>query len=421
MTKVTNAEELQQAVKDGATDIVVEGTISGAPSIILPQGATLSGGTLEFKGKGVGLTKDNTLRDLTITTLPHEVAVYNDVTVADAGTMTLENLTTVGQVYLVAEGELMKIHVQADGVHVKEADLRGRVEQPHGYNVDVLQGGLTLWNRQPDEASSFTATLKGIKIGTEATPVRGSGVFLAGRGDREGKPAGGAFMADLVETGDVFTDGGIVLGTPDKITGGVFVVSNAVVKRVENNGKTTTHGPNDMVLDLWGEVGEWVVNDSVTSTGPSGIGFVNFGTMGTLEVNAPIVTSGSGARGFNLYDGSIQQATFESITTHGDGAIGIQVSKPMGPLTVRGDVRTTGGEGMSLVKGVQTKLKATAVSLKEGADVKALEIAGTMRTEGDDVVTFEVLDGATVHELKVGEIEAVGERSERLDVSGDVP
>ncbi|MDP9800967.1 hypothetical protein J2S49_001043 [Arcanobacterium wilhelmae] len=417
---VADAAQLADAIAAGAQNIVIEGTIAGSPSITLPEGATLSGGELKFTGKGVRLTKDNTLRDITISTVDYEVAVYNSSEVADAGTLRLENVTTDGQVYIAAEGATKKIRLETDGVFVRTADVRSRIDQPHGYGVDVLQGAFTAWNRQADSDSEFTATLKGISAGTKDAPVRGSGVFVAGYADREGKLTGGAFRADLLETGDVYSDGGIAPGTPDKITGGVFVVSGAIVDRVENNGAVTTYGQNDMVLDLWGDTPEWIANAPITSYGASGIGFVNFGNMGHLEVNAPIVTNGGGARGFNVYDGTMESAVFDSITTTGDGAIGIQVSKPMGTITVKGDVATTGGEGTSLVKGVQMTLKAIGVSIKPGADVAGIDIAGTVRTKGANLNSFEILEGAKVGTLKVGAVEADGEGSKRVEITGEV-
>lgn len=420
-TTVTNVEELQQALADGVQDIRVEGTIKGSPSITLAPGTSLSGGALKFTAKGVRLTKDNTLSDITIETVDYEAAVYNDTTVEDAGTLTLNNVVTVGQIYIVAEGSLSKVRVEANRVHVKAADVRGRVEQPHGFGVDVLQGGFTLWNRNADKNSEFTATLKGINIGTDLTPVRGSGVFLDGYTDREGKLTGGSLTVDILETGTVITDGGIVQGTGDKITGAVFVLGGAIVDRVENNGPTVTHGANDMALDLWGRTPEWIVNAPVTTTGASGIGFVNFGAMGHLEVNAPIATTGLGARGFNVYDGSMESAVFDSITTHGNGSIGIQVSKPMGSIEVRGDVRTTGGEGMSLVKGVQVKLKAIGISIKPGGELDSLTVGGTVATAGEDLVSFEVLEGGTVKQLSVGDVIATGSGSVNTKFEGDVP
>src|SRR5262245_66580464 len=45
------------------------------------------------------------------------------------------------------------------------------------------------------------------------------------------------------------------------------------------------------------------------------------GSLNQLTVNAPIETFGKGARGFNVYDGTLNQATFDRITTHADGAV----------------------------------------------------------------------------------------------------
>lgn len=419
---VSTAAGLAQAIDSGALEIVVEGTISGSPSVTLPEGVTLRGGELHFLAKGVRLTRNNTLRDITITTVPYEVAIYNDTSVEDAGTLRFDNVATIGQVYLVAENETSRIRVETNGLHVTDADVRGRAEQPHGYGVDVLQGGVTLWNRQQDPSSSFTATLRNVSAGTRQTPVRGSGVFVAGYGDRQGRLAGGAFTADLIQTGAIVTDGGIAPGTPDKISGGVFVVSGAIVGKVENAGMVITHGANDMVLDNWGDVKEWIALATITSTGPSGIGFVNFGDIETLDVRAPILTTGAGARGFNLYEGSLGRAMFHSIATTGNGSIGIQVAKPLGALTVRHDVETAGGEGMSLVKGVQTKLKAVALSVKPGGSIDSLNIGGSLRTHGDDVVTLEVTENASIRAMTIGgAIEALGKGSVPLAIKGNAP
>jgi hypothetical protein len=126
----------------------------------------------------------------------------------------------------------------------------------------------------------------------------------------------------------VYSDGGISPGTPDRITGGVFVVAGAYVDSVRNRGRVTTYGPNDMVLDNWGTVDRWIASEKITSHGPSGIGFVNFGTINALEVSAPVETFGKGARGFNVYTGTVARAEFDRIVTHADGAVGLQVSQP---------------------------------------------------------------------------------------------
>lgn len=121
----------------------------------------------------------------------------------------------------------------------------------------------------------------------------------------------------------------------------MFVISGAVVQEVANVGPVTTNGQNDMVLDSWGDVVNWTATAPVTSNGPSGIGFVNFGAIDRLDVQAPIQTFGPGARGFNLYDGSLRHASFRTIATHGDGSVGVQVSKPLPILEISGDLAPT--------------------------------------------------------------------------------
>jgi hypothetical protein len=175
-----------------------------------------------------------------------------------------------------------------------------------------------------------------------------------------------------------------------------------------------------MVLDNWGTVATWRASAPVTSEGPSGIGFVNFGDIDLLDVAAPIVTHGKGARGFNLYDGSLREARFAGIATTGDGSIGIQVSKPMGTLHVDGDVSTTGGEGLSLVKGVQLVLKAVALSIKPGGSIESVEIGGALSTSGDDVVTLEVAGPIGAISVRGG-VHATGAGSATVTASVDVP
>jgi hypothetical protein len=85
----------------------------------------------------------------------------------------------------------------------------------------------------------------------------------------------------------------------------------------------------------WGTVERWQADGKVTSYGPSGIGFVNFGELGVLRVNDTIETFGLGARGFNVYAGTVRDAEFDRVITRADGAVGIQISQPVGRIAVR--------------------------------------------------------------------------------------
>jgi hypothetical protein len=150
-----------------------------------------------------------------------------------------------------------------------------------------------------------------------------------------------------------------------------------------------TYGVNDMVLDNWGVVDRWTAEEKITSHGPSGIGFVNFGIVHELRVVAPIETFGQGARGFNVYTGTVDLAEFDRVVTHADGAVGIQISQPIGRLVVRRGIETFGGTGPSLVKGVVVPLSAIALSIKPGGSAREIDITGGVKTNGAGVPPIE--------------------------------
>jgi hypothetical protein len=417
---VTNAKELQDAVKRGDAHITVKGEIRGMPMLALQPGQTLTGGTLHFGARGVQLSRDNTLSDITIRTSEMERAILIDMDISDLGTLTLHNVRTIGQVALLIGGATRSGHVRVEKLHIECADVRGRALRPHAYGVDAMQGAFTLWNTHTDDVA-ITAELLDISAGSVESPVRGSGVFVGGQASPDGKPEGGRLQVTLLTTGEIHAHGGIAENTPDLISGGVFVIYGAFVERVENVGAVTTYGPNDMVLDNWGNVREWISRAPVISRGTSGIGFVQFGDIGSLQVEAPIETFGKGARGFNLYDGNLQEALFRSITTHADGGVGIQVSRDLPRLSVKGDVTTQGGESESLVKGLVMKLKAYAVSVQQGGHIGELSVGGALRTEGQEVATLQVQ--GIIDRLDVREgIHALGQRSDAVMIEGgDVP
>jgi len=156
-----------------------------------------------------------------------------------------------------------------------------------------------------------------------------------------------------------------------------------------------------MVLDNWGAVGEWIAEEKVTSHGPSGIGFVNFGSIDVLRANAPVETFGQGARGFNVYAGTVKLAEFDRITTHADGAVGIQISQPVGQIIVRRGIETFGGTGKSLVKGVVVTLSAIALSVKPGGSARKVSVHGGLTTHGAGVSPLEL--HGSVDSLEIAE------------------
>jgi hypothetical protein len=414
-TKVRSRADLVAAVHGGARDVRVVGTIEGLESVALQPGTHLAGGRLVFAGAGLLLSADNTISDTVITCPPSEIAIANAGAYTDIGTISLSGVRAHGQVLLTASPSTRFGSFEIDGLTIEEADLRARSERPRGFGVAAMQGALTIWNRNPDPESVLWAEVRDVSVGSDSSPIRGTGVFVGGYADQDAGAVGGRVMSPGVRTGPIVIDGGIAPGTRDVISGGVFIQAGADVAAVVNRGPVTTLGANDMALDNWGEVKHWVVKARVATRGASGIGFVNFGALTMLDVRAPIETFGPGARGFNLYDGSLTDATFHSIVTHADGAVGIQIAKPLPNLVVRHGVTTHGGTGTSLVRGEQVQLQAVAISLKPEAAVERLKVGGDVRTTGDQSVSLELL--GTVGRLEVdGEVVAEGRDSDAVHV-----
>ena len=408
--QVSTAAALQAAAADASVrHITLTESLAGVPTLRLSPGQTLTGAdpqtTLHFAAgqHGLQLSTDNSVDNLELVTDIDKWAVFNDTSVEQLGRLLLQNLVVHGVVLLLARDKVRGGHVEAHDVDIVAADARGYEVRPAGYGVEVIPGAFTLWNQQTDKAVTITAELTGLSAGRAGAPVHGSGIFVGGAGD-----VGGRMVVSLLETGAVYSHGGIAPGVANRISGGVFTVYGAFVDSVHNLGPVTTYGQNDMVLDNWGAVDSWVAEDKITSYGPSGIGFVNFGTVNELVVNAPIETFGQGSRGYNVYAGTVHSAEFDRVVTHADGAVGMQVSQPVGSIVVHRGIETFGGTGDSLVKGVVVKLSAIALSFKPGAWAREVSIAGGLTTHGPGVNPLEM--HGTVDSLTItGGITAAGE------------
>jgi hypothetical protein len=371
--------------------ITVRGRLIDAPALRLSPGQVLrgegDGAEIQFAagGDGLQLTTDNQVHDLHLHATPDRRAIFNDTSVEGLGRLTLAGITATGQVQILARDNVRGGHIEVSGLDIVAADARPQTERPHGYGVSVIQGAFTLWNMQGDEAVVLTAGLSGLSAGRTGAPVLGSGIFVGGAGDN-----GGRLMVSRLETDAIYSDATIPAGTPDQISGGVFIVSGARVDVVRNRGPIVTYGVNDMVLDNWDFADRWIAEGKITSYGPSGIGFVNFGIINELKVEAPIETFGLGARGFNVYAGTVPLAEFDRIVTHGDGAVGFQISQPIGRLVVHRGIETFGGTGQSLVKGVITSRSAIGLSIRPGGSAREIEIHGGITTHGAGIAPTEL-------------------------------
>lgn len=380
------------------------------------MGADLTKAILSFShGDGIGLTADNELANLTIQAGSANRAVYTLSDREDLGTLTLRDLVVTGQIQIMTRLGTKRARLVADKIDIVSCDSRAYGEQPQKYGVNVYQGAFTVYNYNGDPESVIDARLTNITIGRKNAPVLGSGLYVSGYGDK-----GGWVKADVITTGEIHSNGMISFGTADMITAAVFIVYGAHVKSIVHEGAITTYGVNDMVLDTWGRVDRWLAERPLTSYGPSGVGFVNFGTVEHFEAKDKIETFGLGARGFNQYDGTVAKAIFHSITTYGDGSIGVQVSKPVGTIEVKGSIVTHGNLGQTLVKGVLMELPANGFSVKEGGEIRSLTVAGGVTTHGDKVTTMEV-EGKVLKLSVANGFTAKGSGSKALAVAPGVP
>ena len=68
-------------------------------AVDLPPGVYWRGGDLVFGGKGLRLSSEESVENVTIRTALQELAISNDSAVADLGTLRLHNVTSYGQIY----------------------------------------------------------------------------------------------------------------------------------------------------------------------------------------------------------------------------------------------------------------------------------------------------------------------------------
>jgi len=417
-TPIESLQDLSKALaQPKPCNLQLRTSVLSPYSITLPPGFVLSGRDkdscmLSFSnGDGVGLTAHNCIENLTVMVTPAARAIYTQAGLPDMGTITLNNLSVTGQLSIIVRGGTKSLNLAIDQLHIAACDCRRYSEQPQKYGVNVYQGALTVYNFNGDAASKIHACLTNVTAGSRNAPVIGSGVFVSGFSDN-----GGWVELEKLTTGAVYSNGMLPYGTADIITAGIFIVYGVRAKLVEHFGEIVTYGVNDMVLDTWGSVENWLAHAPVVSYGPSGIGFVNFGTVDRFVADKEVVTHGLGARGFNQYDGTVHHARFHSIETFGDGSIGVQVSKPVGTIAIENSITTHGSVGNTLVKGVNMALPADAFSVKPGGAVDRLEVGGDLATHGANVVTYAV-EGGKVNAVDIkGRVLAGGENSNAVVV-----
>lgn len=415
--KVSSFNDLVNAIQSRNEQIIITRSILCNYPIFLPEGVDLIGmqqengefPLLSFQNSdGIGVSANNSIKNLNIDSPSNHKAIFNTIVKEDLGTFHFEKLFVKGQISIITRVGVKHANVIINDVDIHSADTRHYLEQPLNFLVIVLQGALTIYNINPDQDSKLNVSINNLSIGRKNAPVSGSGVFISGFGYQ-----GGQVHISKLHTLAVYSNGKIPLGVADYITGGVFILYGAHADEVITDGEVITYGVNDMVLDVWGSVDTWTSNAPVISYGPSGVGFVNFGVVKNFTLNAPLQTYGLGARGYNQYDGTVENISFQSIETFGDGSVGIQISKKIGQLTIHNDVITHGSLGSSLVKGVYVDLPAYALSIKDGGEIENLIVGGNIESHGDKVVSYIVEKNGKINNSSIkGKILATGKNAQ---------
>src|SRR5882757_7232128 len=262
---VETVEALVAATKDGSLRrIAVQGRLANAPSIRLSPGQAIRGvdGVINFAAgsDGLQLSSDNCVRNIHLNASPDKRAIFNDTSVASLGQIELSDIAVNGCVQILARDAVRSGNVEVNGLDIITADATNAPDRPTGFGVDVHQGAFTLWNMHLDQSVVIRADLAGLSAGRDGAPVRGSGIFVSGGGNKAGR-----LVVKRLVTDAIYNNGEIEAGRSNRITGGVFTVYGTEVDEVINRGPIVTYGQNDMVLDNWGFVDRWTRSEEHTS------------------------------------------------------------------------------------------------------------------------------------------------------------
>lgn len=184
------------------------------------------------------------------------------------GDLTISNIRTFGRFDLEAR-QAKSGNLKLDGTHVERADARLATHHTAAFGVEILIGGLTILNAFKNNGSKRIFEANNLSGGTTDHPLRGSGIsafggaYIPTDAGMSTAPAptfaSGSIRLSHLSTDELHSDGGIPKGIGNLITGGVFIGFGVDAEDVANKGPVTTYGPNDRVLDNWGDVAHWTV------------------------------------------------------------------------------------------------------------------------------------------------------------------
>jgi len=285
-TEISSFSELARALAENRPrELRIRGSIDCPNSILLPPGYGLSGAggqlpALAFSNSdGLALTGDNKVANVQIITSPYRKAIYLVDGLTDQGTIKLTHLAVIGEVSLIVGRGTCKGSIEADDVDVVAADCRYQ-ERHRKHGAAILRGAFSLCNFS-DEQGEMSACLTNIRVGRKDAPVLGSGILIAGGGEKRGK-----IRLDLLTTGALYSDGMLETGTPDEVCAAMYIGEGVMASRVLNMDEIMAFGAEDMMLVNWGHIRNWMIFGSTFSEGLNACGIANFGNVGRFSVTS---------------------------------------------------------------------------------------------------------------------------------------
>lgn len=414
---ISTVEELVAASKEKtARYLILRNDLKDVPAIkMMPYQSLVGefdGRTIEFMPgvDGFCLTKGNELKNLRITADPDRCAIYQDSEVENMNTHHLSRLRVQGLISFIIRGNVKKGRIDASFVHIDYATTMQMEERPNRYEVDMLQGVFTVWNQQEDLEDEIEADITHFSCGSETKPVAGSGLLLCGKGDKSGR-----IKSTVISCGHIYTKGAIAQGISTLVAAGVSIGYQVLVKNLNNYGRITCYGANEMGIYNWGTVERWSITDRIETHGPNGCGIINAGNIGKMTFTHEIETFGVGARGFYMFDGVAKDIHFERIVTRGDAACAIQFTNYIDRISVSGGIEVYGNA--LNVKFADTVMKASAdgINVKPGGTIRVLKITGDVIVHGNEANAIHN-EGGIEQLLVSGKVLATGEVSKAMSI-----
>ena len=186
-------------------------------------------------------------------------------------------------------------------------------------------------------------------------------------------------------------------------------------KNLNNYGRITCYGNNEIALYNWGTVERWSVTERIETHGGNGSGLVNAANIGKITFTKEIETFGPGARGFYMFAGVIKDIHFERILTHGNAACAIQFNTYVDRISISNGIEVFGNTIDVKSSNEIIKMPANAISIHKGGTVKILKVTGDIVTHGNESDTI-LNEGGVEQFMLSGCVHAMGERSTALKI-----